>query len=88
LGGHDISCPPKTATTEQFGKPVIGSIPTIVRTYKAAVTLRLGREFNITGIRQRNYHEWVMRDQAGWDRIHRYIEANPSKWAEDRQNPA
>jgi len=42
------------APTEKFGKPVIGSIPTIVRTVKAAVTRRVGRELNATGIWQRN----------------------------------
>jgi putative transposase len=31
------------APTEQFGKPVSGSIPTIVRTFKSAVTRRLGK---------------------------------------------
>lgn len=43
------------APTEEFGKPVVGSIPTIIRTYKAAVTRRIGRECNATGIWQRNY---------------------------------
>ncbi len=42
-------------TTEKFGKPVKGSLPTIIRTYKAAVTRRLEREMNATGIWQRNY---------------------------------
>jgi putative transposase len=75
------------ARTEQFQKPVVGSIPTIVRTFKAAVTRRLGREFNMTNIWQRNYYEHVIRDEKEWDRIHRYIESNPSKWAEDHENP-
>ena len=69
------------------GKPVIGSIPTIVRTFKAAVTRRLGREFNIANIWQRNYYEHVIRNHEEWDKIHRYIEANPSNWAEDDENP-
>ena len=38
------------APTEQFQKPVRGSIPTIVRTYKAAVTRHISREQNDTGI--------------------------------------
>jgi len=75
------------APTEQFGKPIIGSIPTIIRTFKAAVTRRIGRELNATGVWQRNYYEHVIRNHEDWDRIHRYIESNPSMWAEDDENP-
>jgi REP-associated tyrosine transposase len=75
------------APTEQFQKPIVDSIPTIVRTFKAAVTRRLGREFNITNIWQRNYYEHVIRDEKEWDRIHQYIESNPSAWAKDAENP-
>ena len=75
------------APTEQFGKPIIGSIPTIIRTFKAAVTRRIGRELNATGIWQRNYYEHVIRNHEDWDRIHRYIESNPSMWTDDDENP-
>ena len=75
------------APTEQFGKPVVASIPTIVRSFKSAVTRRIGRELNVTGIWQRNYYEHVIRNHVDWDRIHRYIESNPSRWAEDQENP-
>jgi REP element-mobilizing transposase RayT len=64
------------------------SIGAIVGSFKSAVTCRLGREFNSTGIWQRNYYEHVIRNHADWDRIHRYIESNPSLWAEDEENPA
>jgi len=66
---------------------VVGSIPTIVRSFKSAVTRRIGRELNATGIWQRNYHEHIIRDHKDWNRIHRYIESNPSMWAEDNENP-
>jgi REP element-mobilizing transposase RayT len=75
------------ARMEQFGKPVIGSIPTIVRTFKAAVTRRIGRELNATAIWQRNYYEHVIRNHNDWDRIHRYLESNPPRWDEDQENP-
>jgi putative transposase len=77
------------APTEQFGAPRIGSIPTIVRTYKAAVTRAVGR---LVGVRhpvwQRNYYEHIIRDEADWFRIHRYIEANPINWDSDEDHPA
>lgn len=75
------------ARTEKFGKPVIGSIPTILRTFKAAVTRRIGHKLNVTSIWQRNYYEHVIRSHEGWDRIHKYIESNPSTGMEDEENP-
>lgn len=77
----------RAPTQEQFQKPVTGSLPTIIRTYKSAVTRLIGREHNATGIWQRNYYEHIIRNHEDWDRIHRYIEANPSLWAEDEENP-
>ena len=75
-----------TNTTEQFGKSVAGSLPTIVRTFKAAVTRRIGRELNETGIWQRNYYEHIIRDERDWQRIHDYILANPVNWNDDEEN--
>ena len=77
----------RAPTQERFQKPVVGSIPTIIRTFKAAVTRRIGREHNGMGIWQRNYYEHIIRNDEDWDRIHRYIEANPSIWADDEENP-
>jgi putative transposase len=91
-GGSDDDAPDRrrtiyrAPTKEQFGKPVIGSIPTIVRTFKAAVTRRLGREYYIANIWQRNYYEHVIRNEDEWDRIHRYLESNPANWDSDDKN--
>ena len=63
------------------------SLGAIVRSYKSAVTRCIGREHNATGIWQRNYYEHIIRDHQDWDRIHRYIEANPTLWAEVEENP-
>ena len=76
-----------TENIEQFRKPVKGSLPTIVRTYKAAVTRRIGRELNATGIWQRNYYEHIIRDEKDLQNKTDYIEANPSLWDEDDNNP-
>jgi putative transposase len=73
-------------TTEQFGKPTVGSLPTIVRTYKAAVTRIIGREHNATSIWQRNYHEHIIRSKREMDNIWRYIESNPAHWDDDQEN--
>jgi REP element-mobilizing transposase RayT len=76
-----------TATSEQFQKPVEGSIPTIVRTYKAAVTRHVGRELDGGVVWQKNYYEHIIRNDEDANRIHRYIEANPAMWAEDKEIP-
>jgi len=36
---------------------------------------------------QRNYHEHVIRDDQDLDRVRRYIEENPARWAFDVENP-
>lgn len=37
---------------------------------------------------QRSYYDHVIRDQNEWDCIREYIAANPTRWAEDVNNPA
>jgi len=76
----------RAPTREQFQKPVAGSIPTIIRTFKAAVTRRIGREHNATGIWQRNYYEHIIRDEKDLQNKTDYIEANPILWDEDENN--
>jgi putative transposase len=63
------------------------SIGAIVGSFKSAVSKHIGRKHNATAIWQRNYYEHVIRNHEDWDRIHRYIESNPSLWAEDEENP-
>lgn len=46
--GAIYRAPTDDANIEKFGKPVKGSLPTIIRTYKAAVTRLIGRELNET----------------------------------------
>ncbi len=36
---------------------------------------------------QRNYYERIIRNESEMDRISRYIEANPTRWADDDENP-
>jgi REP element-mobilizing transposase RayT len=74
------------STQERFGKPVAGSLPTIVRLYKAAVTRHINELRNTPGapVWQRNYYEHIIRDQASLDRIRAYIASNPSRWEPDQ----
>ena len=73
--------------TEQFGKPMKGSIPTIVRAFKSAVTYCAGRELNSANLWQRNYYEHIIRDTQDYERIATYIAQNPANWVKDEENP-
>jgi REP element-mobilizing transposase RayT len=79
---------PTEASTEHFQKPVVGSIPTIVRTYKAAVTRKIVAQFGgMPDLWQRNYYEHIIRNDDEHKRIHLYIESNPLHWISDEENP-
>jgi putative transposase len=78
----------RTRTPERFQKPVKGSIPTIVRTFKAAVTRGAKKELGMDGddIWQRNYFERVLRDGKEYVDASRYILENPMRWEWDEEN--
>jgi putative transposase len=79
----------RRALVERFGKPVPGSVPTIVRAFKSASTRGINALRDTPGgvVWQRNYYEHVIRDEDALHRIRRYIIANPARWTFDRQNP-
>ncbi|HET6846752.1 MAG TPA: hypothetical protein VFH29_07945 [Anaerolineales bacterium] len=65
-----------------------GSLGVIVRKYKSSVTRQVIRQFGgPRNVWQRNYYEHILRDEADWDRVRRYIEANPMNWDKDEENP-
>ena len=76
-------------TAESFGKPVKGSIPTIVRAYKSAVTYAVNGAQNMRGavLWQKNYYEHVIRNDRELNNIGWYILNNPLSWQLDRDNP-
>lgn len=60
---------------EAFGQPVAGSVPTIVRSYKGAVTHALGDR-----LWQRRFYDVRVRDDATLANIRRYIRDNPQNY--------
>ncbi|HKN74139.1 MAG TPA: transposase [Candidatus Acidoferrum sp.] len=74
---------------ERFQKPVKGSIPTIVRTFKAAVVRQAGKELgmHVAEIWQRNYFERVLRNGQEYANASRYVAENPMRWEWDAENP-
>ncbi len=84
--GRGTAC---RAPTERFGKPIPDSLPTIIRSFKAAATRRLNIFKNTPGdtLWQRNYYEHIIRSEESLNRIRKYIVENPLRWAEDPENP-
>ena len=80
---------PTPEKREGFSQPVIGSIPTIIRTFKAAVTRKINLipEAPVSAIWQRSYYEHVIRDDGEMNVVCEYIAANPLRWLEDQKNP-
>jgi putative transposase len=79
----------RAPTLERFSRPVVNSLPTIVRSFKSAVTNRINKIHGTPGalIWQRNYYEHVIRDENKLFKIRQYIQNNPLKWHLDRENP-
>ena len=74
---------------EQFGKPVPNSLPTVIRSFKSAVTKKTNVIRGIHGIPlwQRNYYEHVMRNEEELNGFREYIHNNPMQWEMDEENP-
>ncbi|MHB0924866.1 MAG: transposase [Bellilinea sp.] len=74
-------------TYEQFGKPVAGSIPTVVRGFKSAATKRINIFRNTPGapVWQRNYYEHIIRNEKSYFEIAQYIFDNPAHWETDSE---
>ena len=85
----DAGTASRAPTFEGFGRPVPGSVPTIIRSFKSGVTrearlLRLCRNGRIW---QRGYIEHVVRSETALERIYNYIAGNPDGWHLDCENP-
>ncbi len=77
------------STTESFGKPVVCSLPTIIRSVKSAVTKQVNasRGNRQLPLWQKGYYEHVIRSEEEFVQIGEYILGNPMKWEIDRENP-
>ena len=69
--------------------PPHGSIGAFVGQFKSRVTKRLWADSGLSRIPiwQRNYYEHIIRSEDEYQRIHRYIAANPINWTIDDLNP-
>jgi REP element-mobilizing transposase RayT len=67
-----------------------GSLPAVVQAFKSAAARRINADRGTPGaaVWQRGYFEHIIRTPDDLDRLRRYIESNPLRWALDRENPA
>ena len=66
----------------------VGSLGVVVGRYKTAVTTRINKLRKTPGgkVWQRGYYERIIRNEREWRATQRYIQNNPTRWAEDREN--
>ncbi|MFQ5456688.1 MAG: transposase [Nitrospirota bacterium] len=79
----------RAPTVERFGKPLYGSLPTIIRSFKSAVTKQINKTQKTEGAKlwQRNFYEHIIRNENELNKIREYIINNPIKWEMDIENP-
>jgi len=90
---------PTTVRREAFGKPVPGSLATLLRLFKQAVTVQVrahvgppdgvGARHGVPlQVWQDNFYEHIIRNEKELNRIREYICNNPLRWPYDSENPA
>lgn len=72
----------RARTSEEYGQPVPGSIPTIVRSFKSSVTHQINRQYQKSKnyIWHRNYYDHIIRNDEELSRVRMYIRNNPINW--------
>ena len=67
--------------------PKKGSLSSIIRSYKSAVTHWCRKNNHDYFAWQPRFYEHIIRDDNSLDNIRNYIKNNPLKWEEDQNNP-
>ena len=83
--GHGCPVPLRDQPArERFQHPTVGSLPTIIRSYKGAVTYNARQHLKRASLQvwQSNYYERVLRNGEEFSQASRYIFENPAKWNE------
>jgi putative transposase len=77
----------KRVPTHEFGKPVAGSLPTIVGLFKSTATKEAKACQGISKVWQSRYYDRIIRDEEELFKIRQYIQTNPERWELDKTNP-
>ena len=65
--------------------PKPGSISTIIRSYKSAVT-KFARKINPNFAWHTSYYDHIIRDEKAYNNIHNYINNNPKNWGKPKRD--
>ena len=84
LRATSLPPPPKNENMAAIS-PKPGSLSTIIRSYKSAVT-KQARHIHADFAWQTRFHDHIIRTNDSFQRIENYIINNPSKWADDTFN--
>jgi len=78
---------PTEPKCEQFGRPVSGSLPTIIRSFKSSAGKYVNKVRDSLGtpVWQRNYYEHIIRNDDELQKIREYIRWNPENWQSDEE---
>jgi putative transposase len=79
---------------EKKGAHIGAPLPTTMQWFKTMTTNEYIRGVKSRGwppfvgkLWQRNYYEHIIRDERSLHEVRQYIENNPFRWAEDKENP-
>ncbi|MEK7431765.1 MAG: transposase [Cyanobacteriota bacterium] len=67
--------------------PSKNTLSVIIRLYKQSVTMWCKKNNHEYFQWQRNYHEWIIKNENHLERFRNYIYQNPLKWEIDSENP-
>jgi hypothetical protein len=78
-------CIAPTDKISRFGKPGVGSLSTIIGSFKSAVSKHINKTIRSKkkSIWQRNFYEHIIRNELDLFHTRSYIEINPLKWELD-----
>ena len=62
---------------------VLPSLNAVIGQYKSGVTRLVHKIDPSLKVWQRSYHDHIIRSQAGYEKIWKYIDGNPQKWKDD-----
>lgn len=79
---HRTDTARRVHTKEEFSSPAKGSIPTIIRAFKSAVTKAVHQAGLLVGepVWRQRFYEHVIRNEKDLERIREYIIRNPENW--------
>lgn len=80
---HCVETHCNASLPNKFG-PQSRNIPSIIRGFKGSVVRRIRATGFLGFAWQPRFHDWIIRDEGGFQRVSEYIFANPQNWKRGR----